>query len=165
MVRKLPQPVPQAEPDMCRNTLVHVPPRSTHPFPMLRFGCGSPAKAILQTPLGWFSGRSIAPAGLRARPAGVGTAGRPKRLKGGHAAGWLNSAKKNNVVQEKWTRKGLRLRGSRKTKGSGLAMEEGGNGGLAGAGLRDFQTHWSSHITFPSGLRFTSRSTFGDGNA
>lgn len=82
----------------------------------------------------------------------------------GHAAGWLNSAKKNNMVQEKRTRKGLRLWGQRKTKGSGLAEEEGGNGGLSGAGLRDFQTCCSSHITFPSGLRFTSRSTFGHGN-
>lgn len=45
-------------------------------------------------------------------------------------------------------------------KGSGLAMEEEGNGALTG----DFQTLWSSHITFSSGLRFTSRSTFGDGN-
>lgn len=46
-------------------------------------------------------------------------------------------------------------------KGSGLVMEEGGNGGLTG----DFQTLWSSHITFSSGLTFTSRSTFGDRNA
>lgn len=79
---RLPQLVPQAELGMCRNARGHVPPHSTHPFPALQFGCSSLAKAVLQTLLGWFSGRSIAPAGLRARPAGVGTAGRPKWLNG-----------------------------------------------------------------------------------
>lgn len=81
-VRRLPQLVPQAEAGMCRNAHGYIPPRSTHSFPMLQFGRGSPVNAVLQTPLGWFSGRSIAPVRLRARPVCVGTVGSPRWLNG-----------------------------------------------------------------------------------
>lgn len=59
----------------------------------------------------------------------------------------------------------IALWGWRKVKVTGLATEEGGDAGLAGTGLRDFQTHWSSHITLSPWLSFPSKSTLGDGNA
>lgn len=104
MVRRLPQQVPQAEPGMCRNARGYVPPRLTHPFPTLWSGCGSPAKALLQTPLGWFSGRSIAAQGQ------ASGRGHSRKLWAAEQA-MLPGAKKNNMVQEKWTREGLRLWG------------------------------------------------------
>lgn len=43
------QPVPQAEPGMRCSAHGHIPPHSTHPFPVLLFVCSSLAKTPLST--------------------------------------------------------------------------------------------------------------------
>lgn len=152
-MRKSAQPVPQAEPGVCCSTRGHVPPHSTQPFPMLQSGCSSPGEIPLPAMLGWFYRKKC----CRAR----GQAQQEVSSNQTELCFWVaeqcqeKQCSPRKMDQERF----IALWGWRKMKVTGLATEEGGDGGLAGTGLRDFETHWSSRITLSPWLSFTSRNT------
>lgn len=118
-VRRLPQPVPQAELGVHRNTCGLVPPHSSHPSPMLRFGCGSPANAISKPRWGRFrEGDASLPgeSGLGQRSGHSRHPRKPRAAEQGCTVWQQSRARKENVTYEILIRKGLGLQGQRKRK-------------------------------------------------